>query len=232
MSETEFKRKRLYGRKSGRPLRIERQTAYDDLMPMKSITHDFLSENANQDPQGLFQSPKSSIWMEIGFGNGDHLYDLMSRHHDVGFMGVEPYLNGMAHFLKLAQDTDAEYRVLQDDALLLVRSLKEDCLERLYILNPDPWPKARHHKRRIVNPENLDQYARILKSGGRLIMTTDVEELAEWMRDHALNHPDFMWEEKSCENWEIPPAGWVETRYEKKGKAAGRTQRYMIFIRK
>ena len=130
-----------------------------------------------------------------------------------------------------------------EDAIKLVDSIASDSLDGIYVLNPDPWHKTRHHKRRITSTsvaiqtrifstENLDRFARILKSGATLIMTTDVDELAEWMLTHAVNHSEFEWTACSREDWAVAPQGWIKTRYEEKGAQAGRKQSYLIFKRR
>ncbi len=168
--------------------------------------------------------------MEIGFGNGEHLAALHETYKDVNFIGAEPFMNGMAIFLKTIRERDTRnMRVMMDDAMLLVRSLKENTLDRLYILNPDPWPKNRHHKRRIVNQKNLSEFARVLKPGSLLLMSSDVQDLADWMEEHAMQHPDFSYQSKSMGT---PPSEFMlTTRYAQKGLTAGRQQAYMVFQR-
>ena len=119
-----------------------------------------------------------------------------------------------------------------DDAISIAKSLKTDSLDEIYVLNPDPWHKSRHHKRRMICQDNLDVFSRILKSGGKLTMTTDVDELAEWMCTKATNHSDFMWTASNSNDWKTAPTGWHKTRYELKGADAGRKQSYLIFERK
>lgn len=192
-----------------------------------------LSLEGKLDPTTLFPSPKSQYWFEIGFGAGEHLAELMRRNPDHGFIGAEPFINGMAAFLKEIQDEPHEnVRVWMDDALMVIEALPDQCLDGIYILNPDPWPKKKHHKRRIVNRENLDQYARVLKHGGQLIMTTDVPGLAEWMVTEAFTHPAFKWTAQSASDWRQSPDDWITTAYEtKKAKGADRMC-YLFFIRK
>lgn len=116
-----------------------------------------------------------------------------------------------------------------DDAVPLVKALPENCIHQIYVLNPDPWPKTRHHKRRIINQDNLNEFSRILVSGGRLVMATDVDELAEWMCTQAMIHPAFEWTAECADDWRVMPQDWIKTRYEQKGEKAGRKQSYLIF---
>ena len=106
---------------------------------------------------------------------------------------------------------------------------QDGALDAVTINFPDPWPKKRHYKRRIISQENLSHFARILKPGGQLIMSTDVDDLAEWMVTQCMLHPAFEWAAEHADDWHLPPEGWIETRYEQKGKAAGRQQIYLIF---
>ncbi len=171
--------------------------------------------------------------MEIGFGNGEHLSALMRQNLDEAFIGAEPFINGMAAFLKDIRDEPHEnIRVWMDDAILLVESLPSDYLNGIYVLNPDPWPKARHHKRRIISQDNLTKFARVLKPGGALIMATDVDDLAEWMVTQASAHPAFEWTAEQADDWRTTPENWIKTRYEEKGAKAGRQQSYLIFEKK
>ncbi len=234
MTSANSERQRLYGRRLGRPLNAGRRDALESLLPALKLD-DVLTENADLDPASLFEKPVGETWLEIGFGNGEHLAGLMARHPEVGFLGAEPFINGMAAFLKQVRDNEdldpSRLRVYMEDALRIVDSLADAALSRIYILNPDPWPKTRHHKRRIVRPETLDRYARVLRPGGKLIMATDVAELAEWMATHTINHPAFSWDAERADDWRVMPQDWIPTRYETKGIAAGRVQTYLLFTR-
>lgn len=227
-------RRNVHGRRQGRPLSPARQKALEKLMPSLSIDKALLDEHASLDPCALFPDTKAETWLEIGFGSGEHLRHVMKHEPTTNFIGAEPYINGMSAFLK---DLDEEglptdhIRVHMDDAILLVDSIKDHSLDGLYILNPDPWHKYRHHKRRIVRPETLGKYARILKSGGKLIMTSDVANLSEWMCMQAAQHPEFKWTATNKDGWQNAPENWQSTRYENKGREAGRYQSYLIFER-
>ncbi len=229
---TDSPRKRVYGRRSGRPLNKERKTALDHLLPQLGIPADRLTEQGDLCPSTLFTNTPSDIWLEIGFGSGEHLTALMDRHPDRAYIGVEPFINGMAAFLKDIKDKPHEnVRVLMDDAILVARSLKPESLGGIYILNPDPWHKKRHHKRRMVSRTNLDQFARILRPGGRLIMSTDVPDLAEWMITETVSHPAFTWTASKADDWRTPPPGWITTRYEQKGARGADKMVYLLFER-
>ncbi len=218
MDSAPLKRK-LFGRRLTRGLSAHKQSLIDDVLP--------LLQPPKEGPVAL---PSLPLWIEIGFGNGEHLRGLIEKHPDKAFIGAEPFMNGMAAFLATLAEKDLpRVRVWMDDALLLLTRLPDGCAERIYLLNPDPWPKKRHHKRRFINPENLDLLARLLKPGGQLVMATDVDDLAEWMVTQTVNHPAFRWTARCAADWRETPPGWIETKYERKGRAQGRRQSYLIF---
>lgn len=227
------KTKRVYGRRQGRPMHQGRRDVIATLLPMLQIQKETLKEDATLFPSDVFGADVGKLHFEIGFGNGEHLLYIMNEFPNDYFIGAEPYLNGMSAFLKsLPVPTPQNVRVHMDDALMVLNSLPDASVDFLYILNPDPWPKSRHHKRRIVNESNLAVYARVLKDGGLMIQTTDVDELAEWMLTKTINCPHFDWLAERPEDWKTAPNGWMSTRYENKGKEAGRNQTYLIYKRK
>ncbi|MFP4312764.1 MAG: tRNA (guanine(46)-N(7))-methyltransferase TrmB [Alphaproteobacteria bacterium] len=265
MTKTDQKQKRFYGRRQSRPLNKSRAQAME-LLPLLSIPEDELTEKATLSPSSLYDKKFDQYWLEIGFGSGEHLSALLRRHPENAYIGCEPYINGMAAFLKdllqqchsergesraeesnerksdpsttLSQESYAQddeflsnIRVHMDDAVQLCRSIADQSLDGIYILNPDPWHKKRHHKRRIVRPETLDIYARILKPGGQLVMSTDVPYLADWMITHAYNHPAFEWSAQSCKDWQNKPSDWVTTAYEGKGAKGAKKMCYLFFER-
>lgn len=222
--------KRVYGRRLGRPLNKERAGVLDMVLPHLEIPAAFLTEKGDLSPEALFGAPLPALWLEIGFGNGEHIIGLMEQHPDWGFIGAEPFINGMAALLKsLRNMPQNKIRVLMDDAMLAVNSLIDNSLDGIYVLNPDPWPKKRHHKRRIVSQKNLNAFARTLKPGGLLVMSTDVPDLAEWMVTQASMHPAFEWTAESAADWRNPPPGWIKTRYEVKRAKGADKMAYLVF---
>lgn len=218
--------RRLYGRRLGRPLKAARADVLETILPRLALPDGLL------DPAALFGRTPAKLWLEIGFGNGEHVAGLLRRDPDLYMLAAEPFINGMAAFLKDIKDEpdiQNRVRVRMDDARPVVEALPESCLDGIYVLNPDPWPKSRHHKRRIISQDNLTSFARAMKPGARLVMATDVDDLAEWMVTEASNHPAFAWTAESKADWQTAPADWLPTRYEQKGIAAGRKQTYLIF---
>lgn len=224
---------RFYGRRSGRRLNKVRQLLLDNLYPTLAISEDQITSAGDLDPHALFSHKPEKITLEIGFGNGEHLAELMRRHPGEGFIGAEPFINGMTAFLKQIDDqkTTENIRTYMDDAMPLVKSLRAESIDTIYVLNPDPWHKTRHHQRRIINQKNLDDFARILKPQGMLIMSTDVKNLIEWMVTEASMHPAFEWTAECADDWRIPPADWIPTRYETKGAKGADKMHYLFFKR-
>lgn len=215
-------RKRVYGRRLGRPLRQERMDALEKALPKFEITPDTIKDIQHDGP----------IWLEIGFGNGEHLIWQAKNNPDTLLIGCEPFLNGVSMLLKDAEQEELEnIRVWADDAREILEKMPDNSVERLFVLHPDPWPKKRHHKRRFIQTETLNQFSRILKKGAILRMASDHPGVAEWMLEKAVNHPDFDWNAQSCEDWRNRPADWPQTRYEIKGLEAGRKPYCMEFTK-
>ncbi|MDH5723194.1 MAG: tRNA (guanosine(46)-N7)-methyltransferase TrmB [Alphaproteobacteria bacterium] len=230
--ETATHQRSLFGRRQGRSLSSSRQKALDEVLPRINTPENFLTLQSNKSPADFFDRPFKEYWLEIGFGHGEHLQELMLGNPDKAYIGAEPFVNGMTSFLKEINDLNTDnIRVLMDDGMLLARSFKPDSIDGIYILNPDPWHKTRHHKRRLVRKENLDIFARILKKGGDLILTTDVEDLADWMITETVNHGAFEWLAQSCTDWQTPPENWIPTRYEVKGAKGAKKMVYLLFKR-
>ena len=230
---TKEAKRRVFGRRLGRPMSTSRQDVMENLLPALTLPVAFVDESGKQAPASLFASQKEIV-LEIGFGNGEHLKAMMEARPDRNYIGAEPFINGMSAFLKSIRELPQDnVRVWMDDAVSLVRSMGDESLSAIYILNPDPWPKKKHHKRRIVREETLKEYFRALKPGGDFIMATDVDALAEWMALETVNHGGFEWQASSSKDWQKMPENWfITTRYAAKGEKAGRKESYLIFKKK
>jgi tRNA (guanine-N7-)-methyltransferase len=206
----------------------------EHLLPKLQIPRSLLTEDGALRPEDLFEAVPEKLHLEIGFGNGEHVTALLNANPTHHVIGAEPFINGMGAFLKDIKDDPPleRCRVLMDDAMLILNSLADQTVDFLYILNPDPWPKTRHHKRRMVISHNLNVFARILKDNATMIQTTDVDDLAGWMVTESVNCPDFEWQAESAADWRTPPPGWLPTRYEQKGREAGRKQTYLVYKRR
>jgi tRNA (guanine-N7-)-methyltransferase len=183
------------------------------------------------DPKGLFPD-RRPLWLEIGFGGGEHLAEQAAAHPDHGLIGCEPYISGVARLLALAEAQGlTNLRIVVDDARLLLEALPDGCLERIFVLFPDPWPKARHHKRRIVNPATAVQFARLLQPGGELRLATDDMSYARAMLLALLPLGELAWLARRPADWRTRPPDWPRTRYEDKARQAGRQCVYLRFSR-
>lgn len=222
-------RRMLYGRRQGPKLRPAARDLVGDLLPQVAFT---LVPDQPLDPWPLFASRPRALWLEIGFGGGEHLAAQAASRPDVGFLGVEPFINGIAKLLRaIAGGPLANVRILQDDARLLLKALPAACLERVDILFPDPWPKLRHHKRRIVNSQTLTELTRVIRPDGELRLATDDRDYARSMLAAALAEPHLVWTAARARDWCEPPADWAPTRYEAKARAAGRRPVFLAMRR-
>lgn len=212
---------RSFGRRKGRRLRVGAQSLYDTLLPELLIRPPLKLEAARE------------YWLEIGFGGGEHLAHIAATHPDVQMIGCEPYVNGIAGLLsQIDEQALTNIRLYTDDARDLLAGMPEASLSRAYILYPDPWPKARHHKRRLIQKPLLDALAHALKPGAELRIATDWSDYTTWILERLLIHPDFTWTASKADNWQQPWGGWIPTRYEQKARREGRNSSYLIFKRK
>lgn len=209
-----------FSRRIGKRLGVKQKALLKNVLPTVSIE---LPTSGMVKPAALFPFQPKAVWLEIGFGAGEFLAEQVMRHPDIGFIGCEPYLNGVANVLKLLegkQECD-NLRLWADDARRLLQCVEPDSIQKIFILFPDPWPKTRHHKRRIVSTEMLDLLHEKLDAGGELVLATDHTGYAGWMLEHILRHKGFTWQAQSPKDWKTPPEGWVPTRYEEKFRALG-----------
>jgi tRNA (guanine-N7-)-methyltransferase len=222
-------RRILYGRRRGRPLHRGQQGLIDTLLPRLAIS---LPHTGMLDPGALFNPRPSEIWLDIGFGGGEHLATQAAAHRDIGMIGCEVFENGIAKLLGEIDRRDlANIRILTDDARLLLAALPQASIDRVFILFPDPWPKQRHHKRRIVAGETLDVLAALMKDGAELRLATDDVDYLGWMLERVPVHPAFAWLAEGRSDWRIRPSDWPATRYEAKALAAGRRP-YFLRLRR
>ena len=221
---------RSYGRRRAKGLRSTRAGALEEVLPQVCIS---LPEGeAPISPASFFEQPPQAVWFEIGFGNGEHLLQQAIDNPEIGFIGCEPFINGVSALcVGIKENNIKNIRIWPDDARTLMARFKNRSLDRLFLLHPDPWPKNRHHKRRFIQTDTLDQIAALLKPGSELRMATDHPELAVWLLDKTYFHPAFKWLAASADDWRQPPADWPETRYGQKGLKQGRPPVYLRFQR-
>ena len=202
----EGRERTLYGRRRGKKLRAGQEALLGTLLPK------LLIKLPLNEPLG-----DRELWLEIGFGAGEHLVWQAEQHPDVMLLGCEPFINGVAKCLAHIERTGVtNVRLFNDDARLLMAALPERSLSRVFILFPDPWPKTRHHKRRFVQRATLDVLAPLMKAGAELRLATDDPSYLPWMVEHACTHPAFEWLAERPSDWRGRPADWPPTRYEQK----------------
>ena len=222
-------RRRIYGRRRGRKLRAGRRALMDTLLPRLRVV---LPPAGMLDPATLVPAA-NDLWLEIGFGAGEHLAAQMRAHPDIAMLGAEVFENGIAKLLAVIdRDRLANVRLFVDDARLLLACLPDRSLGRAFILYPDPWSKERHKKRRIVAPETLDQLARTLRPGAELRLATDDADYADWIATALASRADFVEVARVEGDWPDRPADWPATRYEQKAVAAGRMPRFFRLSRR
>lgn len=192
-----------------------------------------LEDNASKcDPRTLFDGEVDAIWLEIGFGGGEHLAAQADANPNIGFIGAEIFESGIASLLR-HRDTLGltNIRLLDNDARAFLPHLADASLDRVFLLYPDPWPKFKHRNRRFISREALDQLARLMPPGAEFRIATDHPVYARWCLRHVPVHPAFQWTATGPEGWRVRPADGVATRYEQKAVRQGRTPMYLTFER-
>jgi tRNA (guanine-N7-)-methyltransferase len=220
-----------HGRRLGRKLRPRQQDLLAGLLPQLRVP--LPPAGTTPDLAGLFPQPPSQLWLEIGFGSGEHLVEQARRHPEIGFIGCEVFVNGVAALVGQVERLQlSNIRVFDDDARLLLAALPEASIGRAFLLFPDPWPKTRHAKRRFIGPANLPTMAHILADGAEFRVATDDVGYVRWTLQHLIGHPDFRWRATGPQDWRNPPEDWVETRYQSKAVRAGRRPVFLRFQRR
>ncbi|WP_428407161.1 tRNA (guanosine(46)-N7)-methyltransferase TrmB [Hyphococcus sp.] len=218
---------RLYGRQQDKPLKRRQQRLMETLLPRISVPME-----GPIDPAALFPLAEE-IHLEVGFGGGEHLAWQAARHPQNGYIGAEPFNNGVGKLLGLVDEAELQnVRIHHGDARPLLEALPDASLTRLYVLHPDPWPKKRHFKRRMISPWFFAEAARLLKPGGELRIASDIRDYIRWTLMHAQNAPQFEWTAERAADWKNRPDDWPQTRYEAKSLREGRTPAYLVFRRK
>lgn len=228
MSE-DTRHRMIYGRRRGRKLRPAQAGLMVGLLPRLRFT---VPRSGALDLRALFPAHER-IALEIGFGAGEHLAAQAAAYPDIGFIGVEIFETGVAKLLAaIAAHGFSNVRILIDDARLLLAALPAQSLARAYVLFPDPWPKLRHRKRRIVNPATLSLLAQAMRDGGELRLATDDPDYLAAMLADATSAPEWEWLARHAADWHTRPDDWPPTRYEQKALKSGRKPAYLRFRRR
>jgi tRNA (guanine-N7-)-methyltransferase len=232
MSETRRSRK-LYGRRKGPSLSAHQTNLLETVLPRLALV-----PVTGRDPRDYFTQTPRQVWLEIGFGAGEHLAWQAQTHADMGIIGVEPYISGVAKLLSklgsLAPGGEgvSNIRLYGEDARDVIAALPDASLDRVFLLFPDPWPKTRHHKRRFVQMEMLDQLARVMKAGAEFRFGTDDTSYLVWALERLMAHPSFSWLAQASSDWRVRPSDWPQTRYEAKALRSGRVCTFLRFVRR
>lgn len=205
-------RRLLYGRRKGPKLSERQSRLRATLLPRLALK---LAEG--RDPKTYFAQPVEDVWLEVGYGAGEHLVWQAAAHPAIGLLGAEPYIAGTAKLLgRLDEKMLPNLRLYEDDARDVIAALPDACIGRFFILFPDPWPKTRHHKRRFIQSGTLDEIARILKPGAEVRFATDDPGYLGYALERLTAHPAFRWTAEGPSDWKTRPSDWPKTRYEAK----------------
>ncbi|WDI32663.1 tRNA (guanosine(46)-N7)-methyltransferase TrmB [Hyphococcus flavus] len=219
---------RLYGRQQDKPLKPRQARLMESLLPRIAMPD---PEAGALDLSALFPQAEE-IQLEVGFGGGEHLAWQAAHNPEAGFIGAEPFVNGVGKLLSAVDDAKlGNVRIHFGDARPLIEALPGASLSRIYVLHPDPWPKKRHHKRRMVSPWFFEEAARLIKPGGELRIASDIRDYIRWTLMHARNAEGFEWTAECASDWKIRPDDWPQTRYEAKSIREGRKPCYLQFRR-
>ena len=219
----------FFGRRKGHALKPRQAALFDRLLPRLALD---LDRPAPADLRTLFDRV-DGVQLESGFGGGEHLVAEAERNPNTGFIGIEPFINGMAKALAAIDDRGlANIRLHHGDATDVLAWLPNASLARFDLLYPDPWPKRRHWKRRFVQDGSIAQIARVVRPGSEFRFVTDWPDYAAWTLRHLARAPDFEWTAERADDWRLPWPGFTSTRYEAKAKREGRVPCYLIFRRR
>jgi tRNA (guanine-N7-)-methyltransferase len=219
----------FFGRRKGHKLRIHQADLIEQLLPRLALD---VGRPAPADLADLFDTPLDAVRLEIGFGGGEHLIAEAQAFPNIGFIGCEPYVNGMAKILtQIEAGSVGNIRLYAGDAAELLAWAPPQSLARIDLIHPDPWPKRRHWKRRFVQDASVAAMARLLKPDAEFRFVSDIDTYCAWTLAHLLRAPDFLWTAERADDWRLPWAGYTMTRYGRKAEREGRVAAYLRFRR-
>jgi len=226
-NETPHPQGSFFGRRKGHRLRARQADLVEHLLPRLVLD---IATQSPPDLAGLFDPPADEVRLEIGFGGGEHLIAEARAFPNTGFIGCEPYVNGMAKILTQIEAHDiGNIRLFAGDAAELLAWAPPLTLARIDLIHPDPWPKRRHWKRRFVQDSTVTAMARVLKTGGEFRFVSDIDDYSAWTLAHVLRSPDFAWMAERASHWRQPWGGYTMTRYGAKAEREGRHAAYLRF---
>jgi tRNA (guanine-N7-)-methyltransferase len=216
---------RSYGRRKGHALSARKERLWQELLPGLRLP---LEAPAPRPLTRLFPQRTCEVWLEIGFGSGEHLLWQAEHHSEIGVIGCEPFVNGVASLLGGIEDRGLDsIRIHDGDARDVLAWLPDGSIARVFLLFPDPWPKSRHSKRRLLTPDTAAKFARVLKPGGELCFASDSGDYAGQALAILLGSGAFAWDAERASDWRMRPADWPQTRYERKALSEGRKPVYL-----
>jgi tRNA (guanine-N7-)-methyltransferase len=218
--------RRLYGRSSGKALRPGQERLRAEVLPRFSTTPEALAAGR------AFPSSPSEIWLEIGSGSGEHLLDQAKANPAVGFVACEPFLNGVvATVAGLERENLTNVLLRRGDVQSLIEAVPDAFFSRVFMLYPDPWPKRRHNKRRVIARDMIEAMARVMRRDAEMRFATDIDDYAGWTLSRFLDSPLFRWAATRADDWRRPWPHWRPTRYEAKARREARGSAYLTFVR-
>jgi tRNA (guanine-N7-)-methyltransferase len=224
-----YPRGSFFGRRKGHKLRSHQADLIEHLLPRLALD---IGQPSPSDLAGLFDPPASDVRLEIGFGGGEHLTAEARAFPDTGFIGCEPYVNGMAKILtKIEAHNIGNIRLFAGDAAELLAWAPPRSLGRIDLIHPDPWPKRRHWKRRFVQDATVAAMARVLKPNGEFRFVSDIDGYCAWTLAHLARSSDFAWTAERASDWKLPWPDYTMTRYGAKAEREGRQAAYLRFVR-
>jgi len=227
MDREPHQRRGFFGRRKGHKLRKRQAELFDTLLPHLALD---LSQPAPAELHALFPVPVNEVQLEIGFGGGENMIAQAAARPRTGFIGVEPFVNGMAKALAAIEGAGLQnIRLHFDDGASLIAWLPDAALARIDLIHPDPWPKRRHWKRRFVQDATIAQFARILQRGGELRFVTDIADYAAWTLLRLLRSAAFEWTAQRADDWRKAWSGFSPTRYHAKAAREQRSSCFLIF---
>jgi len=229
MDETVSAHLRSFGRRRGRALSPRQQQLMNDLLPKLALD---ISQPSPENLNVLFPAGVREVWLEIGFGGAEHLIWQAEHNPSVGLIGCEPFEDGVVKALSAIEEKDlTNVRLYVDDARDVLSWLPDHSIDRTFILFPDPWPKKRHHKRRLVSPSLIAELARVMSPGAELRIGTDIGDYARTILIALQANPAFTWQASAPGDWRVRPSDWPQTRYEAKAHREKRRCYFFRFVR-